>query len=330
MTAPTWEARDYEPMLRERLPAWVEDRLQASPVRLVGLESLSGGFSSESWMVKCVYPQGGGTEEIEFVLRWGPPGGIAAPYDIPGQFALLERLSKTSIPAPEPLWLERDPRVIGEPFLTMKLVPGEGAARYLPLDEPLREEKRLSHVRALASIHGLDWRRYGIDEVLAAPTPETCARVAIHDVVEKVTLRGHGANPDAQRAISWLYERTPARSEVRLIHGDPNHSNYRYEKGDVVAILDWEMAKLSDPLWDLAFVCTGMASRFRDQPEAISQREREIFLGRYQEATGRSLEDLLFWEVLFTLQSASGNKHPALARRPPTPSQWPRLQALMA
>src|SRR5687768_8788002 len=127
MTGPTWQARDYEPMLRERLPAWVEDRLQASPVRLIGLERLSGGFSSESWLVRCAYPRGGGTEEIEFVLRWGPPGGIAAPYDIRGQFALLERLSRTPIPTPEPLWLERDPGVIGEPFLTMKRVPGEGA-----------------------------------------------------------------------------------------------------------------------------------------------------------------------------------------------------------
>lgn len=327
MSASRWEAKDYEPLLRERLPGWLARRLEVSSVELGGLERLAGGFSSETWKVIGRYRSGGEREEVEFILRWGPNGGIAAPYDMPGQFALLKALVPTPVPAPVPLWLEPDRDVLGEPFLTMKPAPGTTVPRFLDPADPLRQEKRRSHVRALASIHQLDWRSYGIHHVLQEPTPEDCAQVALSEVIRIVGNRGYAADPAVKRTISWLSERLPGQSEVTFIHGDPNLSNYRFDGTSVVAVLDWEMAKLRSPLWDIGFICAGIASLFGEEAQGL--RERQTFLDLYQEATGRSFEQLLFWEVLFTLRAASGANHPSLQRRANRPgSYWPRLERL--
>jgi len=97
----------YQTLLRSRLPSWLERRLNVPNLALVSVERLAGGLSNESWKIVCTFVRNGSPEEMTFVIRWGLEGGVSAPYDMPGQFALLSVLAKTAIPVPEPLWLER-------------------------------------------------------------------------------------------------------------------------------------------------------------------------------------------------------------------------------
>ena len=329
MSAQGVKVADYEQLIRSRLPEWLAQRLEASQVELVGLQRLAGGFSSETWKIAYAYQKRNASADAECVLRWGPEGGLGAPYDIPGQYRLLKALEPTPVPAPAPLWLETDRTILGEPFLTMKVVPGTTGPRFFPLADPERDEKLRAYVRTLVTIHDLDWRHFGIDEILSQPSSDDCAKIALDGILALVEQRGCSEDRRAKRAMDWLSERVPAHSEIRLIHGDPNLSNYRFEGRSVVAVIDWEMAKLSDPLWDVGFYCGAIAKFYADQSQLVRDRERATFLDLYHEATGRSFASLEYWEVLFTLRAASGSQLPEM-RENRTPTYWEQLALLTA
>ena len=322
-------ADDYETLIRKRLPSWLAQRLDEPEIRIVSATRLAGGFSNETWNIQCEYGPAGALQSIEFILRWSPEGSLYYPSDIPGQFALLESLGQTSIPAPAPLWLELDADVLGEPFLTMKLVPGSTGPRVFPLDDPQRHEKLEEYVRALTDIHALDWRQFGLSSVLDEPTTESCARDALDIVIDRVTSRGVADNPVAKRTIAWLSARIPESSEVTLIHGDPNLSNYRFCGTSVVGILDWDLARLSDPMWDVGFVCGALAKFFVDEPPKVQQSETQRFLDLYEDASGRSVENLEFWQGLYTLRAAASSSHPAM-RSNQSSVYWNLLELLDA
>jgi aminoglycoside phosphotransferase (APT) family kinase protein len=247
---------------------------------------------------------------------------------LPGQFALLNILEKTAIKVPPPLWLEADESILGQAFLTMQPVGGVTGTRLIPLEDPLFDAKLASYVDALATIHGLDWRGIGIDTVLPVPANGDSTQAELDIEFARMERMGHGANPVAVRAAAWLKERKPASSEVALIHGDCNMANYRFgEDGAVVAVLDWEAARLSDPLWDVANYVRMIPRYYKDETPAIQQRERERFLSLYTQATGRSMEHLDYWEALFAFSSGMKSEHPAFAANW-SPIYWDQVSLL--
>lgn len=292
------------PILLQRLPDWLGARLGSS-VLITGVTKLAGGYSNETWRIDCTVKG----EPFPFVLRRSSKEGVASPFDmqIADEFALLSALAPTAIPAPEPLWLELDAQLLDEPFLAMRCVGGETGPRFFPLDDPQRDAKLASYIDVLASIHQLDWRANGLDQILDVPSSENCARDALHHMIQIVQGRGVGDDPLVLRAIAWLEERLPSRSRIALVHGDPNISNYRFEGNSVVAVLDWELAKLTDPAWDVAFYCGALVKFFGSSP-SVQQRERDRFLDLYEQRTGKRYEDLAFWDVLFMLRAASGSQ----------------------
>ncbi|MEC3909512.1 phosphotransferase family protein [Sphingobium sp. CR2-8] len=296
-------AIDLAPVLLSQLPAWLASRLGPSAI-VTGVHKLAGGYSNETWRVDCRVEGA----PFAFVLRRSSKDGVASPFDmqLADEFALLKALAPTPIPAPEPLWLERDSALLGEPFLAMACVGGETGPRFFPLDDPARDAKLQSYVDTLASIHQLDWEAHGIGRILAIPTAQSCAQDALRHMIQIVEGRGVGDDPLIRRAIAWLQERLPPQSRVTLVHGDPNISNYRFCGSSVVAVLDWELAKLTDPAWDLAFYC-GSLVKFFHSSSLVQARERERFLDLYEERTSQRY-DLAFWDVLFMLRAASGSQ----------------------
>lgn len=301
---------EVERQLKERLPQWVAKQLDVPEVAVTSAVRLAGGFSNETWHVQCTH--GRDAEPIEFVVRWSPEGALFYPADIAGQFDLLRALEPTPIPAPAPLWAELEGEVLGEPFLTMRLVPGISVPRAFDLNDVDRRAKLTSYVQSLAGIHALDWHGHGIGSVLVAPRPGHCASTALDSVRQQLVDRGVGDDPIVKRTFSWLEDRLPQRSDVTLIHGDCNISNYRFDGTSVVAILDWDLAKLSDPLWDVAAYCMSMTKYLAHESSEVQDAERQRFLEMYQDASGRSVENLEFWEGLSVLRAASSNAHPAM------------------
>jgi len=120
---------------------------------------------------------------------------------------------------------------------------------------------------------------------------------------------------DGEAVMAWLAERMPAQAGVALIHGDFRFDNVVLRPTDlgVIGVLDWEMATLGDPLMDLGnslayWVEAGdepVMQLMRRQPtHAPGMRTRAEVWDYYQQKTGRTVDDPLFYEVygLFRLQ----------------------------
>jgi aminoglycoside phosphotransferase (APT) family kinase protein len=115
------------------------------------------------------------------------------------------------------------------------------------------------------------------------------------------------ALPEMDRIAQWLSEHMPTKSDVALIHNDYKYDNVVLDPADptrIVAVLDWEMATLGDPLMDLG-TTLGYWVEAND-PEALQRASvgptmlpgslsRRELVERYEQVSGRAVTNPLFY-----------------------------------
>ena len=107
----------------------------------------------------------------------------------------------------------------------------------------------------LGQIAALDPAARGVTDVMPATTPETCASEQLEYWAKVIVDDELHPNPVAHAAIRWLRRNSPPPAQkLSLVHGDYRMGNFLYSPGgDLIAVLDWEMAHVGDPLEDLAW-----------------------------------------------------------------------------
>jgi aminoglycoside phosphotransferase (APT) family kinase protein len=227
------------------LNAWImANAPEFGAVRAV--EQFPGGFSNLTYLLKG--------DRAEFVLRRPPAGvGKGSAHDMPREYRILKELASHSIPAPRPLALCEDAAVIGVPFYLMEYVRGVILRRVggeAPRPDVMRGLNE-SFVATLASIHSVDASDPAI-AALGKPEGYVARQVA------GWTRRWRAARiddvPRMDRVAEWLASQQPGASGACLVHNDYKFDNLVLDPGDfsrIVAVLDWEMATLGDPLLDL-------------------------------------------------------------------------------
>jgi aminoglycoside phosphotransferase (APT) family kinase protein len=185
------------------------------------------------------------------VLRVQPKERIFEPYDVMREAAVLRCLSGTSVPVPGVLATDSDSSFFGAPCLLMEWAD----APHMPAPEvdPAGFAADLSpFAQALAAIHALDWRAAGL-ALLGVPDSPSAGFAKEIDVVQH-RMRAFGCDDDPLlvRAHSVLRASPPTGGRLALCHGDPNPFNYLFRDGKVVAVVDWEQARISDPRSDVA------------------------------------------------------------------------------
>jgi aminoglycoside phosphotransferase (APT) family kinase protein len=268
-------------------------------------------------------PIGGGRSNLTYALDWGenqwvlrrPPAGLLPPsaHDVLRECPLLSALEGTAVPVPRLVAVCRDQGVIGAPFYLMERRPGTVITRQSPagLDDPAacrRLSERL--VDTLAELHSLDVRRVGLAS-LGRPAgfihrQLVRRRAQLDSIMERCRVV-----PELVTVHEWLVANEPEESgEHTIVHGDYGFHNVLVGFGppEIMAVLDWELATLGDPLSDLGW----LSAQWRDQGEVgyggsqrfdVTQRpgflRRSEMLERYEERTGRDVRrDLPFYEAL--------------------------------
>src|SRR5262249_8251693 len=156
---------------------------------------------------------------------------------------------------PRPLAYCDDAAVLGAPFYVMERRRGLILRQTLPPGLELDPEaaRRLSTalVDNLALLHSLDYRAAGLAD-LGRPEGYVARQVAgWTDRYNKA--RTHDV-PAMDRVAGWLAGRMPLGTDATLIHNDYKYDNLVLDPEDparIVAVLDWEMATVGDPLMDL-------------------------------------------------------------------------------
>jgi len=125
--------------------------------------------------------------------------------------------------------------------------------------------------------------------------------------LEELTRIHHGYGdtlPVFELALSWLRRHRPAPEDPCVVHGDFRNGNLIVDETGLVAVLDWELAHLGDPMEDLGWICQ-RAWRFGEGALPVGGfGTREALFAEYEHASGRRVDRdaVRFWEVLGTLK----------------------------
>jgi aminoglycoside phosphotransferase (APT) family kinase protein len=249
--------------------------------------------------------------EATVVLRRPPrPPLPPSAHDMLREARIVRALEGTGVAVPRVLFSCSDESVIGAPFYVMEHVAGVVLADEMPAALATADHRRavgFALVDALAELHEVDWRAGD----LAGFGREAgyCER----QVRRFTGLWEQGRTRDiplVSEVGRWLAARVPDSGPATIVHGDYRIGNVLFSGGPparLLAVLDWEMATLGDPLADLGYltatwgeagepanVITGLSAVTRGP----GFPRRAELARRYAERTGRSIEQLRWYQVL--------------------------------
>jgi aminoglycoside phosphotransferase (APT) family kinase protein len=248
----------------------------------------------------------------EWVLRRPPFGNVVkTAHDMGREFRILSRLCHVYPPAPRPALYCDDESVLGAPFYLMErrcgvILRGPPSAER-PIGPALARRLCETLVDSMAELHRLDYHAAGLDDV---GKPQGYLERQVTGWIKRYQDARTDDVPDLDRTAAWLAEHRPAESPAAtLIHNDFKFDNLVLDPLDltrIVAVLDWEMATLGDPLMDLGTTLAYWTEASDPEPlhhhivgpttEAGSLSRREL-VERYGRATGRDISNLLFCYV---------------------------------
>jgi aminoglycoside phosphotransferase (APT) family kinase protein len=268
--------------------------------RVVGLKRISGGSSRETYAFELEWSEGGETRARPMIGRRDPTGGLLK-SDREREFKVIAAVHSAGLKVPEPLFLELDASVMDRPFFIMHRAAGRtGMGAFAATEpEPLREKVADDFIGELARLQALDYRQCGL-EILGAPRnlkePARIQTAHWSEIYERDRMGEHYPILDA--AFAWLKANPVVSDRIVIVHGDYRSGNYLYDdENGIIAMLDWEMAHLGDPMEDLGWA--SMIFWGRDEL-AGGLMEREAFYRLYEEKTGHRVdrERLFFYQVL--------------------------------
>jgi aminoglycoside phosphotransferase (APT) family kinase protein len=320
---PIPEQRDLE-KTRGILAEWLAERLPSAPD--VDIGPISGpaftGFSNETLLFDASWTVDGTAHTEGLVLRVKPTQHrVFLESDFELQYRVLRALGEhTDVPVPTMRWFEQDDTYLGAPFFVMGKVEGRAPGDSPPytvagwlLDESTPEQRRTlveSGLDAMAAVHAVDWRALGF-EFLDKPQYGRIGfeqQLRYYEKSYEWAAAGEPAPPIAQGALEWVRANAPASDpELTICWGDARINNQLFGPDHrVVAVLDWEMVTLADPMMDLGWWLF-LDRHFHEgmpAPRMEGFPTREEMVAYYENASGRAARDLDFYEVFAGLRFA--------------------------
>jgi aminoglycoside phosphotransferase (APT) family kinase protein len=304
------ERLDLPPLIiRASLEAYLAEHLPGSDGE-IALERIGEGHSNITYLVA--------RGEQRFVLRRPPrPPLPPSAHDVLREWRLLDAIKDTRARAPRTLLACDDESVIGAPFYVMEYCVGSVITNEIPaaLDTP--DERRrigLSLVEALAEVHDVDWRGCGL-EGYGKPTGYLERQLRRFN-----GLWGHNKTrelPRVQEVGEWLAANMPGSPPATIVHGDYRLGNTMVADDPparLVAIFDWELSTIGDPLADVGYLTVTWLQPGDPEETTIgslspvTRREgfpsRDELVAHYEQITGRSMSSLRWYQTLALWKAA--------------------------
>ncbi len=250
-----------------------------------------------------------------WVLR-RPPLGHVLPtaHDMAREYRVMSALASTEVPVPRTLALCEDNAINDAPFYVMELVEGviyrdTGSIAALNVDDARRASEAL--VDVLAQIHAVDYRSVGLGEF---GRPDGFLERQVRRWGEQWERSKTREMPAVDELARRLRNALPESGPPTIVHGDYRLDNTMMaaeDPGRIVAVLDWEMSTLGDPLTDVGLfllywgqanaqvIATGAA--IEEQPGFLN---RDQVIERYANVSGRSVAQLDWYVILASYKLA--------------------------
>lgn len=293
------DVKRLEEYLRLRLP---------TPFDRIEIEQYPAGSSNLTYLLRL--------GERRFVLRRPPFGNtVKTAHDMKREYWVLKRLSKLYPLAPEPFLFCDDESVIGAEFYLMERRRGliiRGAVPHeLSASKDRQERVVRSFIENLVRLHSIDHQVAYLGDL---GNPEGYSRRQVEGWTKRyLDVKTH-EHTELENVYRWLNERIPAECGAAIVHNDYKFDNIMLAPDDpsrIVAVLDWEMVTIGDPLMDLGTTLGyWMSPEFGEEmmdmpfnPRVLMENfTRRDLVQMYAEASGRDLPDMLFYYVFGTFK----------------------------
>ncbi len=247
----------------------------------------------------------------EAVLR-RPPLGPVAPkaHDMAREYKILSKLHPVFPLAPKPFLFSDHEEIVGSPFFLMErrygvvLDPGFPEP-YTPTRE-LCQQISQTMVDRLVELHSIDYQAAGLGEI---GYPEGFMERQVHGWIGRYERAKTDEVPGVDELKRWMVDHLPVSPPPAVIHYDYKLNNVMFDAADLsqmVAIFDWEMTTIGDPLADLG--CALSYWTQEDDPDVLKQwrgkpsvtllpgfMSREQFIEAYAKKSGRDVSQIHFY-----------------------------------
>jgi aminoglycoside phosphotransferase (APT) family kinase protein len=306
------EARDHElaPLIvRRPLEAYLDAQGLGSGE--IEAQRIGEGHSNITYLIR--------RDGEPFVLRRPPrPPLPPSAHDVLREAHLLRALEPTEVRTPRVLATSDDDSIMGVPFYVMEYLEGAVMSSEVApaLDNP-EERRRVAEelVDALVETHAADWRAAGL-EGFGKPTGYLDRQLRRfgglweHNKTREL--------PIVQEVGDWLAANKPESPEATIVHGDYRLGNVMFANdppAKLIAIFDWELATIGDPLADVGYLTATWSEPNRGDRKptmfdnmTVTHAEgfptRDELVARYEERSGRSMSDLRWYQALALWKAA--------------------------
>jgi aminoglycoside phosphotransferase (APT) family kinase protein len=231
----------------DRLSAWLTDNVAgfAGPL---ALKKFAGGQSNPTFLLT--------TPDARYVLRRQPMGPLLkGAHAVDREARVMRALGRTGFPVPQIHTLCTDAAIIGSWFYVMNFADGRifwnGGLPDVPRDE--RTAYQAAMASTLAGLHSLDPTAIGLGDY--GRPGGYFGRQLERWAGQYHADEAAGRSADMDAVCDWLRAHVPPDASTCLVHGDYRIDNIVFHPSEprVIAVLDWELSTLGDPIVDFAY-----------------------------------------------------------------------------
>ncbi len=259
-----------------------------------------GGYSNLTYSVNI--------ENNDYVLRRPPFGAVKRGHDMGREYKVLSKLNPVFNKAPRTYIYTENNDIIGAPFYMMEKVDGTiirpNNVKQLNISADNFKIIAEAWLNTFVELHNVDYKSVGLGDL---GKPEGYVERQVMNWGKQYLKAATDEIPQAEKVMKWLEENQPKKYNSTLIHNDYKYDNIVYDKNDwskVIAVLDWEMCTLGDPLMDLG---TSLSYWFTDDDPAWLTAGLPMTTGEpgnpsrmevvemYEKQSGRKVDHLVFY-----------------------------------
>jgi len=258
------------------------------------IEQFKGGQSNPTYKIND-----------KFVLRRKPPGKLLpSAHAVDREYRVIKALFEKQFPVARPHVLCEDEGVIGTMFYVMEFV--EGRVLWDPALPGMTRQQRAEiwdeQNRVISLLHTIDFQKIGLSDF---GKPGNYIGRQVERWSKQYRASETQKMPSMDGLIDWLPKNIPPEAGTSVVHGDFRLDNTIFHPSEprILAVLDWELSTLGDPLADFAYHCMSWhipPDKFRgmgglDLAQLGIPSESE-YLNKYLERTRRAAIDSKVWD----------------------------------
>lgn len=268
---------------------------------ILNYEQFKGGQSNPTYLLT--------SENNKYVLRRKPPGKLLkSAHAVDREYKVLTSLQNTEVPTPKTIHLCEDESVIGTIFYIMEFCDGnifwdpfaseiDKGRRSLVFDQ-LNQGISLLHIQDIKTLELEDFGKTGnyIERQVSRWTKQY-----FDSETEKID--------SMHKLIEWLPKRIPKQKYVSIVHGDYRLDNVVFDNNDNnIAILDWELSTIGDPLADFGYHCLlwHIGKIDNDVAKGLGIPNEDEYLKKYLSRTKIELDSDWEFYIIFSLFKVAG------------------------